>query len=96
MSVRLAPSWLAATIRSLVFLGAALLIGGIVYAANGRPTLTRKSRFDEFVVFAPRLGRGITELATETFVLIGLTWVFRDGLKIRLEAKPASKPTRFE
>ncbi len=96
MSVRLAPSWLAATIRSLVIPGAALLIGGIMYAANGPPTLTRKSRFDEFVVVAPGLGRGITEFATETFVLIGLTWLFRDGLKIRLEEKPASGPTRFE
>jgi hypothetical protein len=96
MRVRLAPSWLAATYRSLVFLGAAVLVGGIMYATNGPPTLTRKSRFDEFVVFAPRLGRGITELATETFVLIGLTWVFRGGLKIRLEAKPPYTPTRFE
>lgn len=96
MRVRLAPSWLAAALRSLVFLGAALLIGGIMYATNGPPTLTRKSRFDEFVVFAPRLGRGITELATEVLVLIGVTWLCRDGLKVRLEAKRPYRPTRFE
>ena len=96
MRVRIAPSWLAAAFRSLVFLGAMLLVGVIIYATNGTPTLTRKSRFNEFVVFAPRLGRGITELATETFLLIGLTWFFRDGLKIRLESKPPSKPTQFE
>ena len=56
-------------------------------SANGPPTLDRKSRFDEFKVFAPSVGRGLSELVTETLVLLGITWLCRDGLKIRLEAK---------
>ena len=95
MSVRLAPSWLAAAVRSLLFLGGVMLIAAVLYAANGPPTLSRKSRFDEFARFAPSLGKGVADLVTETLVLIGVTWGFRDGLKVRLEARRASTPTRF-
>jgi hypothetical protein len=95
MRVRIAPSWLAATIRSLLFLGAAMMIAAVMYSTNGPPTLSRKSRFDELVIFKRSL-RGVGELLTETLVLIGATWFFRDGLKVRLEAKHVSKPTRFE
>jgi hypothetical protein len=84
MRVRIAPSWLAATVRSLLLLGVAVIIAAVIYTTNGPPTLSRKSRFDEFVVFAPTLGRGMSELVTETLVLIGVTWLCRDGLKIRL------------
>ena len=73
-----------------------MLIAAIMYSANGPPTLSRKSKFDEFAIFKPSLARGMGELVTETLVLIGLTWGFRDGLKVRLETKQVSTPTRFE
>lgn len=96
MRVRVAPSWIAAAARSLLLFGGAMLIAAVLYAANGAPTLSRKSKFDELARFAPSLGSGITDLATEALVLIGVTWLWRDGLKVRLEAKPMSTPTRFE
>ena len=71
-------------LRSLLLLGAAVLIAAVMYSSNGAPTLSRKSRFDEFKVFAPSLGRGLSELITESLVLLGVTWLCRDGLKIRL------------
>ena len=96
MRVRLAPSWLAATIRSLLFLVATMVIAIVLYAANGPPTLSRKSKFDEFERFAPSLWGGMADLVTESLVLIGVTVWFRLGMKVRLEAKPVSPPTRFE
>lgn len=96
MRVRLAPSWMAASLRSLLLLGAALLVGAVVYSINGAPTMSRKSKFDELERFAPSAGGGIAELATEVLVLIGVTWLCRDGLRIRLEARPMHTPTRFE
>jgi hypothetical protein len=96
MRVRLAPGWLDAAVRSLLLLGAALLIAAIMYSANGPPTLSRKSKFDEFAIFNHAFGQGVGELVTETLVLIGLTWWFRDGLRVRLEAKQRATPTRFD
>lgn len=84
MRIRLAPSWLAATVRSLLLCGAAMLIAAVTYSANGPPTLSRKSPFDEFKHFAPTLGGGASELVTEALVLIGVTWLCREGLKVRL------------
>jgi hypothetical protein len=84
MNVRLAPSWRAAAVRSLLLLGTVILIAAMIYLIDGAPTIVRKSRFDELVLFAPSLGRGLSELVTETFVLIGVTWLCRDGLKVRL------------
>ena len=96
MRVRLAPSWFAAIARSLLLLTAALLIGAVMYSINGEPTLSRKSKFNELVRFARKLGEGTGEVATETIVLIGVTMWFRLGMKVRLEAKPGSAPTPFE
>ncbi len=84
MRIRLAPSWLSAAIRSTLLLAAAAIIAVVIYSTNGPPTLSRKSRFNELEIFAPSIGRGVSELVTETLVLIGLTWLCRDGLKIRL------------
>ena len=96
MRVRLAPSWFAAIVRSLLLFTAAMAIAAVMYAANGPPTLSRKSKFNEFERFAPRLAGGMADIFTEALVLIGVTAWFRLGMKVRLEAKPGSTPTPFE
>lgn len=84
MNARLAPSRRAALARSALLLAAALVVSGAMYSINGPPTAARLSPFDEFRHFAPSLGHGLADLLTQTLALLGLTWLFREGLKVRL------------
>jgi hypothetical protein len=82
--VVLAPNWFAAAARSLLLLGAMLLVAAIMFVAKGPTQSSRDVRRNEIVLFAPRLVEGVAQLGGEALLVIVLTWGCREGLKIRL------------
>ena len=84
MRVVLAPSWFAAVARSLVLLGAMLLVGAVMLGAKGPPQSSRDVRRDEVARFAPEPLSGIAQLGGEMLLVVVLTWTCGGLLKIRL------------
>ena len=85
----LAPNWFAGAARSLLLVGAMLLVGAAMLGAKGRPQssrdVRRDVRRDEISLFTPRPLSGIAQLGGETLLVVVLTWACRQSLKIRLE-----------
>jgi len=82
--VVLAPNWFAATTRSLLLLGAMLLVAAIMLGTKGPPQTSRDVRRDEIARFAPRLLPGVAHLGGQILLVVVLTWACREPLKIRL------------
>jgi hypothetical protein len=82
--VVLAPNWFTAAARSLLLLGAMLLVATIMLGAKGLPQSSREVHRDEIARFAPRLLPGVAQLGGELLLVVGLTWACRGPLKIRL------------
>jgi len=80
----LAPNWFAAAARSLLLLGAILLVAAIMLGAKGPPQSSREVRRNEIARFAPRLLPGVAQLGAQLLLVVGLTWTCRGPLKIRL------------
>jgi hypothetical protein len=80
----LAPNWFAAVARSLLLLGAMLVVAVIMLGAKGPPQSSREVRRDEIARFAPGLLPGVAQLGGEMFLVVVLTWICRGPLKIRL------------
>ncbi len=84
MRVVLAPNWLAAAARSLLLLGAMLLVAVLMLGAKGPPQSSRDVRRDEIARFAPRAVPGAAQLGGQLLLVVVLTWACRGALKIRL------------
>lgn len=84
MRVVLAPTWFTAAARSVVLLGAMLLVAAIMLRTKGPPQSSRDVRRNEIARFAPRLLPGVAELGGQLLLVVGLTWACRGALKIRL------------
>lgn len=84
MRVVLAPNGFAAAARSLLLLGAILLVAAVMLGANGPPQSSREVQRDEISRFAPRPLLGVAQLGGQVLLLVGLTWACRGALKIRL------------
>jgi hypothetical protein len=82
--VVLAPNWFAAAVRSLLLLGAMLLVATALLAANGPPQSSRDAQRNEIARYAPRLAQGVADLGGQMLLVVVLTWGCRGGLKIRL------------
>jgi TRAP-type C4-dicarboxylate transport system permease small subunit len=88
--VGLGPSWFAAAARSLLVLGALLLVAAIMLGAKGTPQSSRDVRRDEIAHYAPRLVAGVADLGIQMLLVVGLTWACRGPLRIRLESAEVS------
>ena len=84
MRVVLAPNWLAGAARSLLLLGAMLLVAVIMLGAKGPPQSSRDVRRNEIARFAPRAVPGVAQLGGQLLLVVVLTWACRGALKIRL------------
>jgi len=79
-----ARNWFAATTRSLLLLGAMLLVAAIMLGTKGPPQTSRDVRRDEIAHFAPRLLPGVAQFGGQMLLVVVLIWACREPLKIRL------------
>ena len=84
MTVKLAPTWWQAALRTAALALAVLVVTLTVYAGNGAPTESRRHNGDEFKRFAPTLSHGIIQLLGETGIVVLIAWFARQKLKVRL------------
>ena len=84
MTLRLAPSWFAALTRSLLVLGAMVVVGIAMLRAKGPTQSSRDVRRDEIALFAPRPVLGIAQLVEQMLLVVVLTSACRGPLKVRL------------
>lgn len=82
--LRLSPDWASGLRRILVLLFAAGCVGGLAFAALGKPSPERIYIQDEIARFGPTAGHGLGQLAGESFLLALVVYVGYRWLRMRL------------
>jgi hypothetical protein len=70
--------------RAVCIAAAAVVIAVVPYLWLGQPSIAREYGRNEFRRFAPTAGHGIGQLVGETLLLVGVVYVGRRWLRIRL------------
>lgn len=76
--------WLRVAGRTALLLTAGLLVTGALIAILGLPSTARRYPADEIARFRPTLGHGVLQLGGEALLLIGIVYVGRRWLRMRL------------
>ncbi len=83
MSIRVAPSWREAALRTAIILVCVLAVATTTYALEGAPQHTRELHLNEVAGYAAHL-RGLQQLVPQLIALVLLAWVARRVLRVRL------------